>query len=207
MATQEANVRQVGVSGGKAAADAKIEADAQAALLAQANALLKGVSTEKAMRMFGRTVNDNKKLDKFLSGVFKLPSAFDPDKVDKQIADLIQPHKKERGAYNHYGLLNAEKQRALLNAMVDSKVSAELVAKQQWLDGFNLNDEQKTAAVGAMKAYEATLRAGIKSATRWKQVYAEKVVAPKPEPAPEKTTEPEVNTAGPEESVTDPAVE
>lgn len=153
--------RRVGLSG---------ETDTRESLVKRASNILKGVTTEKAMRLFNRTVGDNVKLDKFLSGKFTLPKAFDPDTVNATIDRLIKPETL-RNPHNHYGLIAVEEQRALLNVLVDEKVSEEVAIRTQWLRGFKLNEEQDIAAGEALKAYEKTLRAAIKSVSRWKQVY------------------------------------
>jgi len=136
--------------------------------MSKVRAFMKVVTPEKAMRVFNRTKNDNVKLDKFLSNQFTLPKAFQPEHVQSEISRLLEPKNHE-----HFGLIEIEKQKALLNVICEELVGLEIASKTEWLQSFNLSEEQQQASARALTAYEATLKRAVQTVSAWKQAYGE----------------------------------
>jgi hypothetical protein len=132
--------------------------------------IMKVVTADKLMKSFNRTVNDNIKLDRFLSNEIKLPKAFDPEKLVKTIDGLVLPTKHE-----HHGLINVERQQDILSLFEAGLIAQEIAAKQAWLGTFSLNEEQQRKAAEVMSSYEKTLKVAVNRAVKsWRQVYGTK---------------------------------
>lgn len=145
----------------------KVEGAISSDLLDKAKSVLKVVTGEKVMKQFNRNVNDNVKLDRFLSAEFRLPKAFAPETLDKTIKDLVEPSK-----HDHHGLVNIENQKTLLTLLEKGLIEAEIAAKKAWLATFKLNEEQERKAAETMSKYEKQLRGAIsKAVASWRKVY------------------------------------
>lgn len=135
----------------------------------RAKAILKTVTPDKMLKKFNRNVNDNKKLDAFLSGNFTIPKAFNPDTLGATINSLLEPKKHE-----HHGLTNVEQQKLILKLLEADILSVEIAAKQAWIASFSLDEEQITKASDVLAKYEKMLRGAITQGTKaWRKVYGE----------------------------------
>jgi hypothetical protein len=129
--------------------------------------LLKVVTPEKMMKKFNRNVNDNVKLDRFLSGEFTVPKAFDPTKLGETINKLVDPKNHE-----HHGLTNIDQQKLILKLLASNVLDLEILAKRTWMASFTLDDEQTAKAADVLTKYEAKLRKAIEVSVRdWSKVY------------------------------------
>ncbi len=139
----------------------------QMAAILAVSEIVKVVTPEKLMKQFNRNVNDNIKLDRFLSMSIELPKAFDPSTIKDRVLGLLEPTKHE-----HHGLTKINHQRAILSALENDLLAVEIANKTAWLSTFKLNEEQELQASKAMEYYEKTLSNAISIGTKaWREAY------------------------------------
>ena len=142
------------------------------ATMEKLRSLMKIVTPDKVMRAFGRTVNDNIKLDKFLRQEFSVPKAFGTkEEVAAKIQKLFYPEGIDN-ANAFTGLIDVKNQQLRLAVLTKDFVEVEIAAKTAWLQSFKLDEEQQELGAKALTAYGKVLHAAIVTNVKaWSEVY------------------------------------